>query len=604
VLQIPFTPDEYRQVGFRFGDLGFAGLTWDTDIGLDEVGFARAWDHVYGDKNRYAMNNNGARNVALAAFRSSARWVLPWDGNTFLTESAWSDLLEALESEPWRPVFVVPMARITDNAALFADDFRPAATEEPQLVFRSDVLVAFDESYRYGRRPKVELLLRLGVPGPWERWSKPDPWETPLPKLAQSIGWRQASWVARLASGESALEKDIHLRGIGRREAVRMHLHGLDVNLLARNSYNQLNNHRLLVFDEDSLVERKSRWQAGETESSLLVNRLVKRADRVILFPPPTLGGLVSAPKSAQAQDYFSLGAPWALQPFADPPTRALDEDGPWERSRQTLGASTQDNRWALQRVFDETLLLTLAATFSGKASHWGAAAQRVRTWFIDPDTRMNPHLKFARIRPEQGEATGTSGGIIDFQDVYLFLDAVRLLQQHQNGEWLSNDDLMQLRSWFSVYLRWLSESPQGKTERASSNAHGPWYDLQIATIAAWLGDYEAVQSTVLRASERGAQQLCTQAAPQSSARLGAKSNESLFRIAGWQELALAMRNITGVPDPLGVNSVLVPLVDDILDRFNIDRTKSGQQRRLRHLLFWPDVVGVFDVAHRYWREI
>src|SRR5690606_20866990 len=34
-------------------------------------------------KSNYAINNNGARNVALTLGRTKAKWVLPWDGNCF-----------------------------------------------------------------------------------------------------------------------------------------------------------------------------------------------------------------------------------------------------------------------------------------------------------------------------------------------------------------------------------------------------------------------------------------------------------------------------------------------------------------------------------------
>jgi hypothetical protein len=605
VLQLPFVADDYRNVHLCFREFEFSGLTWDADTGLDEVQLARAWDHVYRDKNRYVMNNNGARNFALVAFRGAARWVFPWDGNTFLTESAWSDLLEALESEPWRPAFVVPMARITDNAELLADDFRPSATEEPQVIFRSDVLVAFDESYRYGRRPKVELLLRLGVPGPWDRWSKSDPWEAPLPTLAQPTGWRQASYVARLASGESRLEKSAHLRVTGRREAVRMHLHRLDVDLLARNRTTQ----HLLVCDESGLAEWKARWLAGEEESSLLVNELIQDANRVMLLPPPTVGATISVHSFADVNDYVSLGPPWALYPMGTCPELARDNRRPPTLLRESLSDGTRDDRWAVQRMFDETILLTLAATFSESSDHWRAAAQRVRAWFVEPQTRMNPHLKYARVQPGKRQRTGIGSGILDFQDVYLFLDAVQLLQHNHHGERLSPDEFDVLQSWFVDYLSWLSDSPEGKSARASSNAHGPWYDLQHAAIAAWLGDFEAVQSTIVRASERAAQQLRSPAAWKAHTDPAAVTNRSLNHAAGWQELALALNSIAGVSDSLSIKPTLDSLLDDLhRDSYHSKTVEVprglSQQHRLRFCLIWHEYESEFSAKQRLLRHL
>lgn len=598
VLQIPFVADEYRQVGFRFSDLGFAGLTWDLDFGLEQVEIARAWDHVYGDKNRYAMNNNGARNFALAVFRDAARWVLPWDGNTFLTESAWSDLLEALESEPWRPAFVVPMARVADNAALFGDDFVPVATEEPQLVFRSDIMVAFDESYRYGRRPKIELLLRLGVPGPWERWSKSDPWETPLPELAQPVGWRHASWVARLGSGESELEKSIHLRGTGRREAVRKHLHSLDVDLLKR----YLTSHHLLVCDEGLLLKRKMRWLAGDEETSLLVNDLIQEAERVMLLPPPPRETLDSVQPLRSPADNVILALPWAL-----PPRRALPDPSlgqtPLIRTDEHSPSNTRDSRGAVQRMFDETLLLALAATFSESIEHWHAAAERVRVWFIDPETRISPQLQYVRPQFRNRQNAEMSIEICNLQDIYLFLDAVYLLQNHKTHAF-SRDDSEALRSWFTEYVSWLSESPQGRSERASARANGQRYDLQYAAISAWLGDYEALQATILRASERAAQHFRAGAAWNADIRLSLL-NESPSYASDWQELSLAIDSLTGVHDFLGIDAPLGRLLDDVFVHTNrsssVDtRRDPSRQHRIRFCIVCNDRVIVSNAAHRF----
>lgn len=555
VLQVPFVAEDYRDIGYRFGDFSFSGLSWDGDVDLDALSVARAWGHVYGDKNRYVMNNNGARNIALAAFQDDHRWILPWDGNTFMTEAGWSELLGALRSEPWRPVVVVPMARVTENAVLLDGHFRPEASEEPQLVFRSDVTIAFDESYRYGRRTKVELLLRLGVPGPWERWSRSDPWEQPLPPLAETCGWREVSWVARLASGADDLERSIQLRGIGRREAVRAHLHGLDVQLLAERS----DHSRLVVLDAERLTERRARWRAEESDSIALVDELITQAERIAGLTPPSSRDKTSIGPSGDPHDYFSAAPYWRPHPRTRSGLPYVRRGG--ERVPGTGGdggpGSERYDRWALQRVFDETFTLTLAASFSEDPRHWRAAAQRVRTWFIDPTTRMNPHLGYAQVRLGHDDDRGRPQGIIDFCGVYYFLDAVRLLCDNRNGHGITDMDESELRGWFVEYLAWLSESPQGTRERASNNHHGTWYDLQHATISAWLGDHAAVQSTIVRASERAVQQFAADGSQPAELARATPLHYLTYNLAGWRELHSALQRLSGVADPLGLGSTL-----------------------------------------------
>ena len=188
--------------------------------------FARLWPvqagevlmRLYRHRNNALINNNGARNVALAAGRPLAEWIMPWDGNCFLTESGWQRLRQSVLENPGLPYRIIPLARLADNQQLLNESFVPGDLAEPQIMFRRDALQEFDPRFYYGRRPKVELLWRLGVPGPWDRWGI-QPWDWPCPDYAPDAGaWCQAGWVARLASGRPDLERRVS-RQIDRRRA-------------------------------------------------------------------------------------------------------------------------------------------------------------------------------------------------------------------------------------------------------------------------------------------------------------------------------------------------------------------------------------------------
>ena len=82
----------------------------------------------------------------------------------------------------------------------------------------------FDAAFPYGRRPKVELFWRLGVPGDWDRWTD-DPWDPPRnPRAPEAGRVGRAGWVARLASGRADLERadrtSFLQRGAERRAAI------------------------------------------------------------------------------------------------------------------------------------------------------------------------------------------------------------------------------------------------------------------------------------------------------------------------------------------------------------------------------------------------
>lgn len=178
----------------------------------------------YHTKNKYVMNNNGARNHALRLGKSMAKWVLPWDGNCFLTPKAWSEISGTILKHPQYTHFLTPMARVNDNQSLLDQNATPPAREEPQVIFRADSTTEFNEEFYYGRRPKVELFWTLGIPGPWDTWEDAA-WDPSRREVADdAFQFSTAGWVARTASGMPLQEQGSSLSGayrtIRRQEAI------------------------------------------------------------------------------------------------------------------------------------------------------------------------------------------------------------------------------------------------------------------------------------------------------------------------------------------------------------------------------------------------
>ena len=161
---------------------------------------------------------------------------------------------------------------------------------------------------------------------------------------------------------------------------------------------------------------------------------------------------------------------------------------------------SDRFDRTRLQLLFDDTLSLALHGYLTNDATLRAHAASLARTWFITPTSRMHPHLQYAQVRRGHNDDQGNPSGIIEFKDVYYFLDAVRLLEM--DGA-LTEDDMRDVRGWFDEYLEWLSTSRQGRSEVEASNNHGTLYDLQVAAIARFLRRYELLAEIGERAQER-----------------------------------------------------------------------------------------------------
>ncbi|WP_238152010.1 alginate lyase family protein [Microbulbifer sp. A4B17] len=240
-LRIPFSWDDYKKAEWNILDYPISYAPYKLkDLKLRQDLAVQAELSLYRHKNNYVMNNNGARNLALQDGRSKADWILPWDGNCFVSQAAWRAIKQQVLNNIAYPYHVIPMARLLDNQSILCTDFEPEPTEEPQILFRSDSTEKFDSRFCYGRRPKVELLWRLGVPGKWDDWAI-FPWDLPCPDYSKDAGhYTQGAWVARLFSGKPHLERkdqqSSRERGETRSEAILTMLDQLDDSSYSNNT--------------------------------------------------------------------------------------------------------------------------------------------------------------------------------------------------------------------------------------------------------------------------------------------------------------------------------------------------------------------------------
>jgi hypothetical protein len=534
-LRIPFDLAEYGRIGWdlhSFPDDAFFLRGRYARMGAYDQ--ARAQAHVRRHKNNYVINNNGARNAALRDGKGRAKWVLPWDGNCFVTERAWAEIVEGVCARPYLKYFTVPMVRSTDNDVLLDPDYRPEPDSEPQILFRSDSTEEFDEAHYYGRRPKVELFYRLGVPGTWDRFYD-DVWDLPRPELSEDAGAAgQAGWVARLFSGQGQLEVEgntaLRARGEARIAAITEMLDRLDVEAMKLTYAPEA----LTSYDEDAVADLAD--AAPGTSEHQLCERLLFEADRALERGPYSVTDKTEFAPSGDRQDYFHPAPYWWPNPATPDGSPFVFRDG--ERvpgTRLYEPDSERYDRTRLQLMFDDTTVLALAWRATGRDDYARHAARLLRAWFVDPATRMNPHLTYAQVRGRGPGDVGAKSGLIEMKDLYYLLDAVRLVERSGT---LSEEERGAFRSWLRDYLEWLQESEQGIAERLTRNNHGTCYDLQTAAIAAFLGEAELLEQTFLTSRERILEQVTPEGWQTHEMTRTQTAHYCLFNLQCWVNLA------------------------------------------------------------------
>jgi len=193
----------------------------------------------------------------------------------------------------------------------------------------------------------------------------------------------------------------------------------------------------------------------------------------------------------------------------------------------------TIPNRAQFIRMMSAVWSLALAYLMTQQANYAIHAATLLRTWFLDPATRMNPHLTYAQIR--RGYPGENPAGIIESRDLSLVVDAVGLLAD--SPTWAQRDkDGMQ--GWFAQYLAWLRTSPTGRGEAAAKNNHRSWYDQQVASIALFLGQPTLAIEAVRDGQDAIAMQIASDGSQPEELRRTRSWHYSLFNLEALFRLA------------------------------------------------------------------
>jgi len=255
---------------------------------------------------------------------------------------------------------------------------------------------------------------------------------------------------------------------------------------------------RTVILDGAELVAVRGRLRAGDPMLRAALAKLTASADRQLAAGPWSVMDKPQVPPGGDRHDYYSQ----SIYAWPNPATA----DGlPWvtrDGERNPTAAEFGDaHEWS--GLVGAAHALALAWFYTGDARYPAHAAELLRAWFVTPATRMNPNLLYAQRTP--GVARSAPGGIIDFADIGLVVDAVALLEG--SAAWTAADD-RGMRSWLSRYLDWLRRSPEGTTEAAAANNHSSWYDAQAAAIAVLLGRSDVAAEALARGRAHVASQL------------------------------------------------------------------------------------------------
>lgn len=208
-------------------------------------------------------------------------------------------------------------------------------------------------------------------------------------------------------------------------------------------------------------------------------DRVLKAANQYLKEMPVTITSTTSSRSEGGIHDYFSEGDYW----WPD----AKNPSGPYiQRDGMSNPDNFNDHRRYLIRLSVQVPALTAAWKLTKDVRYAKHAAGHLRAWFIDENTRMSPHLKYAQAI--HGRVSGRGIGIIDTLHL---VEVARAIEVLDGSGVLASSELKAIKRWFADYLRWMTTDQNGIDEREAKNNHGTCWVLQVAALALLTGNHE-----------------------------------------------------------------------------------------------------------------
>jgi hypothetical protein len=239
------------------------------------------------------------------------------------------------------------------------------------------------------------------------------------------------------------------------------------------------------MWDFNHMHEVKKKLKRGNSEYRPALKEVIQTADKALQRGPYSVTYKNIVPPGGTKNDYMSMGPYW----WPDP---AKPDGLPYIRRDGEVNPESGIDKDQLRGLIEDVRSLSLAWYFSGKKEYAHKAAGLLRVWFLDPETLMNPHLEYGQAVP--GRSTGRGIGIIDTRSLSTLTDAILLLES--SGA-LKKAEEADIKLWFAAFFEWLTTSQHGKDEDVYPNNHSVAYDVQVTSIARFLGDDEYVSRKV-----------------------------------------------------------------------------------------------------------
>jgi hypothetical protein len=260
-------------------------------------------------------------------------------------------------------------------------------------------------------------------------------------------------------------------------------------NLLSDSSHQNYFVPNTFFINSTLLAQAKKIFQSNESKGPFAqeVTSVIQEAKTYVKNKPTSVMDKNEVPPSGTKHDFLSLTPYRWPNPNTQSGLPYVFRDG-----KTNPEAYKIPDKHNLDDMIVKTKILSLAYYFTDNLEYAKKAAELLRVWFLNNDTRMNPNLQFSEMI--RGKSQPNPSGVIAGAYIPHLFDAISIIES--SSSW-SNADREGIRNWFNQYLQWLLSSEAGKLESMKINNHGTYYDVQVASVALFLNKQDLVKKVL-----------------------------------------------------------------------------------------------------------
>jgi hypothetical protein len=199
----------------------------------------------------------------------------------------------------------------------------------------------------------------------------------------------------------------------------------------------------VFVLDANALERNKTRIANKDPEVIAAYKQLIKEADKKALtFGPVSVMEKTGLPPSGDKHDYMSLAPYHWPDPTKPDGLPYIRKDG--QTNPEVKQYPDKEN---MPKLCEYVYTLGLAYYFSEENQYAEHAAKLLKVWFLDPETRMNPNLKYGQAI--KGINEGRGAGLIDTRHWIKLIDGIGLIK---NSKFWKKEDQKAMQQWFAEF--------------------------------------------------------------------------------------------------------------------------------------------------------